>query len=301
VGTMMVANRLGEVSTFDAEDLKLFEALANHASVSLENARLVGRLEDSLARLTEMNRMKDDFVATVSHELRTPLTSIHGCIKTLLAPDADLDPDTQRALMEAIDRQADRLVILIEDLLVASRIESNSVRPVIAPMKLGALAHQVVEDTRTRSRNHRLEVQMEGDIPSVESDERKVRQIMVNLLENAIKYSPEGTTVTVRCRVEDDGVAALVEDRGPGIPEDLHQKVFERFYQADQSTTRTVGGTGLGLYICRRLAEVLGGRVTLERSDDRGSVFKVWVPKVPPADSLRGVQPPGYTEDLVNR
>jgi signal transduction histidine kinase len=105
----------------------------------------------------------------------------------------------------------------------------------------------------------------------------------------------------VRCRVEDDGVAALVEDRGPGIPEDLHQKVFERFYQADQSTTRTVGGTGLGLYICRRLAEVLGGRVTLERSDDRGSVFKVWVPKVPPADSLRGVQPPGYTVDLVNR
>jgi signal transduction histidine kinase len=301
VGTMMVANRLGEVSTFDSEDLKLFEALANHASVSLENARLVGRLEDSLARLTEMNRMKDDFVATVSHELRTPLTSIHGCIKTLLGPDADFDPETQRALMEAIDRQADRLVILIEDLLVASRIESNSVRPVIAPMKLASLAHQVVEDTSTRSRNHRLEVRVEGDVPSVESDERKVRQILVNLLENAIKYSPEGTTVTVRCRVEDDGVAALVEDRGPGIPKELHQKVFERFYQADQSTTRTVGGTGLGLYICQRLAEVLGGRVTLERSDDRGSVFKVWVPKVPPVDSLRGVKPPGYTVDLVNR
>jgi len=135
----------------------------------------------------------------------------------------------------------------------------------------------------------------------VESDERKVRQILVNLLENAIKYSPEGTTVTVRCRVEDDGVAGLVEDRGPGIPKELHQKVFERFYQADQSTTRTVGGTGLGLYICQRLAEVLGGRVTLERSDDRGSVFKVWVPKVPPVDSLRGVKPPGYTVDLVNR
>jgi signal transduction histidine kinase len=279
VGTMMVANRLGEVSTFDAEDLKLFEALANHASVSLENARLVGRLD----------------------ELRTPLTSIHGCIKTLLAPDGDLDPGTQRALMEAIDRQADRLVILIEDLLVASRIESNSVRPVIAPMKLGLLAHQVVEDTRSRARNHRLELDVEGDLPSVESDERKVRQILVNLMENAIKYSPEETTITVRCRAEEDGVAALVEDQGPGIPKELHQKVFERFYQADQSTTRTVGGTGLGLYICRRLAEVIGGRVTLDSSDERGSVFKVWVPKAPPVDSLRGVQQPGYTVNLINR
>src|SRR5918992_666754 len=301
VGTFRVANRLGEVSTFDQEDLQVFEALASHASVSLENARLVGRLEDSLARLTEMNRLKDDFVATVSHELRTPLTSIHGCIKTLLAPDADLDPDTQLALMEAIDRQADRLIILIEDLLVASRIESNSVRPVIAPMDLVNLARQVVEDTRSRAGGHRLDLRVEGEVPTVESDERKVRQILVNLVENAIKYSPEGTTITVQCHQEPEGVAALVEDRGPGIPRELHQKIFERFYQADQSTTRTVGGTGLGLYICQRLAEIIGGRVTLDRSDEHGSVFKVWIPKAPPADSLRGITGRGVTVDLVGR
>jgi signal transduction histidine kinase len=299
VGTMMAANRLGEVSTFDPEDLKLFEALANHASVSLENARLVGRLEDSLARLTEMNRLKDDFVATVSHELRTPLTSIHGCIKTLLAPDADYDPETQRALMEAIDRQADLLVILIEDLLVASRIESNSVRPVIAPMNPAALARQIVEETRSRAGQHDLRVEVEGDVPSVESDERKVRQILVNLVENAMKYSPEGSVITLRCLQEDDGVAVLVEDQGDGIPRELHQKIFERFYQVDQSSTRTVGGTGLGLYICQRLAEVIGGRVTLERSDSDGSVFRVWVPRTPPADSLRGTG--GRTIDLVGR
>jgi signal transduction histidine kinase len=301
VGTFMVANRLGEVSTFDHEDLQVLEALASHASVSLENARLVGRLEDSLARLTEMNRLKDDFVATVSHELRTPLTSIHGCIKTLLAPDADLDPDTQLALMEAIDRQADRLIILIEDLLVASRIESNSVRPVIAPMDLVNLARQVVEDTRSRAGGHRLDLRVEGEVPTVESDERKVRQILVNLVENAIKYSPEGTTITVQCHQEPKGVAASVEDQGPGIPPELHQKIFERFYQADQSSTRTVGGTGLGLYICQRLAEIIGGRVTLDRSDEHGSVFKVWIPKAPPADSLRGITGRGVTVDLVGR
>ena len=302
VGTMMVANRLGDVSTFDGEDLQLFEALANHASVSLENARLVGRLEDSLARLTEMNRLKDDFVATVSHELRTPLTSIHGCIKTLLAPDADFDSETQRALMEAIDRQADRLVILIEDLLVASRIETNSVRPVIAPMALSKLVRQVVEDCRSRAGSHELAVQVEGDVPTVDSDERKVRQILVNLVENALKYATAGTAITVRCRPEGQGVAALVEDRGPGIPPELHQKIFERFYQADQSTTRTVGGTGLGLYICQRLAELIGGRVTLDRSDATGSVFKLWVPRTPPGDSLRGTASRGLAAvDLVGR
>jgi signal transduction histidine kinase len=299
VGTMMVANRLGEVSTFDAEDLKLFEALANHASVSLENARLVGRLEDSLARLTEMNRLKDDFVATVSHELRTPLTSIHGCIKTLLAPDADYDSETQRALMEVIDRQSDRLVILIEDLLVASRIESNNVRPVIAPMNLSTLARQVVEDTRSRAGQHDLRLEVEGEVPSVDSDDRKVRQILVNLVENAMKYSPEGSIVTLRCLQEDDGVAVHVEDQGEGIPRELHERIFERFYQVDQSSTRTVGGTGLGLYICQRLAEVIGGRVTLDRSDSRGSVFKVWVPRRPPRDSLRGTG--GVAIDLVGR
>jgi signal transduction histidine kinase len=301
VGTIMVANRLGEVSTFDAEDLKLFEALGNHASVALENARLVSRLEESLARLTEMNRLKDDFVATVSHELRTPLTSIHGCIKTLLAPDARLDPDTQRALMEAIDRQADRLIILIEDLLVASRIESNQVRPVLAPMKLAGVAHQVVEDTRSRAGDRTLLVDVQGDVPSVESDERKVRQILVNLVENAIKYSPDGTTITVRAGQEGDGVAAVVEDQGQGIPREVHQRIFERFYQVDQSTTRTVGGTGLGLYICRRLAEVIGGKVVLERSGPTGSAFKLWIPKVPPGGGLRGVPGASYTTGGVGR
>jgi signal transduction histidine kinase len=299
VGTMMVANRLGDVSTFEEEDLKLFEALANHASVALENARLVSRLEESLARLTEMNRLKDDFVATVSHELRTPLTSIHGCIKTLLAPDAGLDLDTQRALMEAIDRQADRLVILIEDLLVASRIESNKVRPLIAPMNMSSLAQGVVEDTTSRAGTRMLSVQVEGEIPSVESDERKVRQILVNLVENAIKYSPDGSSITIRVRQEDGGVAAVVEDQGQGIPRHLHQKIFERFYQADQSSTREVGGTGLGLYICRRLAEVIGGKVTLDRSDETGSAFKVWIPRVPPSDALRAV--PRTKVDLTNR
>ena len=301
VGTIMVANRLGDVSTFDQEDLKLFEALANHASVALENARLVSRLEESLARLTEMNRLKDDFVATVSHELRTPLTSIHGCIKTLLAPDARLDPDTQLALMEAIDRQADRLVILIEDLLVASRIESNQVRPVVAPMKLAAVARQVVEDTRSRAGGRTVHLDVQGDVPSVESDERKVRQILVNLVENAIKYSPEHSAITVRVRQEGDGVAAVVEDQGHGIPRELQQKIFERFYQVDQSTTRTVGGTGLGLYICRRLAEVIGGNVVLERSDATGSAFKLWVPKVPPGGGLRGVPGASYTADALGR
>jgi signal transduction histidine kinase len=168
-------------------------------------------------------------------------------------------------------------------------------------MDLAALARQVVEDTRSRAAGHRLRLRVEGEVPTVESDERKVRQILVNLVENAIKYTPEGTDVTVRCRPEAEGVAATVEDQGSGIPPELHQKIFERFYQVDQSSTRTVGGTGLGLYICQRLAEIIGGRVTLDRSDEDGSVFKVWIPRTPPADSLRGTSGRGLPVDLVRR
>ena len=139
VGTMIVGNRLGDVSTFDAEDLKLFETLANHASVSLENARLVGRLEESLAHLTEMNRLKDDFVASVSHELRTPLTSILGYVKTLLRPDVDFKESEEHQFLQTIERQGERLRVLIEDLLEVSRLESKEVRPVLSTISLPTL------------------------------------------------------------------------------------------------------------------------------------------------------------------
>jgi signal transduction histidine kinase len=300
VGIITVGNRLGDVSTFDPNDLKLFEALANHASVSLENARLVQRLEESLVHMTEMNRMKDDFVATVSHELRTPLTSIQGSVKTLLQPGLEFDESDRLTLLEVVDRQGERLRQLIEDLLVAARIESAQIQPVISPVSLIGLAKQVVEGLGSRAATHRFLYDVSADPGAVETDERRAYQILSNLVDNALKYSAPDTTITMRLRAVPGGAEVAVQDEGHGIPVDEQDRIFDRFFQVDQTSTRAVGGTGLGLYICRRLADVIGAKIDLEQSDENGSIFTLWIPTTPPADALRASDlPKEETLDLI--
>ena len=286
-GTFAVGSRLGDVSTFDEADLKLFETLANHASVSLDNARLVGRLEESLAHLTEMNRLKDDFVAAVSHELRTPLTSIQGYIKTLLRPNVEFSPDDQRSFIEAVDRQSERLRRLIEDLLVVSRIESDSDKLLVTPVLLQKVARHVVDEFRARTATRTFDFRFDQSLIEVDTDETKVHQVVSNFVDNALKYAPDGTTITIGGRTEGDYAVISVADEGTGIPDAEQARIFDRFYQIDQSSTRTAGGTGLGLYICKKLAEAIGGDVCLERSDERGSVFALRIPLVPPRDAVR--------------
>jgi signal transduction histidine kinase len=279
VGTLLVGDRLGDVSTFDQEDLKLFETLANHASISLENARLVERLQESLAHLTEMNRLKDDFVAAVSHELRTPLTSIQGYVKTLLRPEMDtFDPEQKRSFLEAVNRQGERLHHLIEDLLVASQLDAHKVASFDGSISLREVAERVISEVGDRAADHVLELDIPTSLPLVRSDEGKIHQILSNFVVNACKYTPSKTRITVRAGEVNEGITISVIDEGEGIPAEVQEKVFDRFYQVDQTSTRAVGGTGLGLYICKGLAEAIGGRVWLERSDENGSTFSLWIP-----------------------
>lgn len=252
------------------------------ATVSLENTRLVARLEESLAHMTELNRLKDDFVAVVSHELRTPLTSIQGYIKTMLQLAEDLGEEQRRSFLEAADRQSDRLRRLIEQLLVVARLESHVEPLTLSLVAVGQLTKGVVDELQPRAQGHTFDLRFEPNIGLVETDEAKLHQILSNLLENALKYSPPDTRVTVRAAATGHGVVISVEDEGPGIPSDSHDKVFERFFQVDQSITRSVGGTGLGLYICRRMAETIGARLSLDRSTPEGSVFSLWLPNKPP-------------------
>jgi signal transduction histidine kinase len=294
IGTFAVGSRLGDVSTFDEADLKLFETLANHASVSLENARLVGRLEESLAHLTEMNRLKDDFVAAVSHELRTPLTSIQGYVKTLLRPNVEFSPDDRRSFIEAVDRQSERLRRLIEDLLVVSRIESDTDKLLVTPVVLQKVAHHVVDEFGARTGNRSFDFRFDS-LVEVDTDETKVHQVVSNFVDNALKYAPDGTTITIGGRVEGEHVVMSVADQGPGVPDFEQPRIFDRFYQIDQSSTRAAGGTGLGLYICKKLAEAIGGDVRLESSDETGSVFALWIPLTPPRDAVRRQSFPSLT------
>jgi signal transduction histidine kinase len=286
-GAMLVGDRLTNQRPFGAEDLQLLETLAAHASSSLDNARLVGRLRESLERLQESNQLKDDFVAAVSHELRTPLTAIQGSLATLLRPDVGLDPELERSLLEGADRQSKRLRHLIEDLLVVARLEGDQEGPHLADVQLEVLVKQVVEDLGERAGSHRLELAVDTDLGSVGTDPARLYQILANLVENACKYAPDGTTVRVGAGRRGGEVVVSVADQGPGIPPEERERVFERFYQVDQSTTRRAGGVGLGLYLCRRLAATIGAEVLLERSGPDGSVFAVRLPKA------AATRPPG--------
>ncbi|HXF35693.1 MAG TPA: ATP-binding protein, partial [Actinomycetota bacterium] len=266
------------------------------ATVSLENARLIASLERSLQRLTELNRLKDDFVAVVSHELRTPLTSIQGYLKTLLQLGEELPEDQRRSFLQAADRQGDRLRRLIEQLLVVARLESGAERSTISWVSLPELVDHVVDELRPRAHGHTFDVRLAPGRDRIRTDEGKLHQILSNLVENALKYSPPDTRVTVRIQDHPEGVLITVEDEGPGIPPEHRERVFERFFQGDQTSTRRVGGIGLGLYICRSLAEAIGAKVWIERTGPTGTVFALLLPPAPPGEGDEGAPDDGVPE-----
>jgi signal transduction histidine kinase len=277
-GMLMVANRLGDFATFDEDDLRLLQVLANHVSVSVRNARLLEHLGAALDHERHVAKLKDDFVATISHELRTPLTNVQGYVKTLLNPAVTLSPEERSEFLSSADRQAERLKVLIEDLLFMSRVEAS--HPRVAPdvLPMSDLIGRIVRDRAGPERIHRVVVSMPSDLPVARTREEDVARLIGNLVDNALKHSPAHESIRVEARLESVGVRVSVADQGPGIPPGEQEQVFDRFYQVDHGSTRSVGGAGMGLYICRRAAEALGGRVWLEGSSQRGSTFCAWVP-----------------------
>lgn len=233
-------------------------------------------------QLEELNRMKDDLMAVVSHELRTPLTSIQGYVKTLLQIGDRLDSEESREFLEGASRQSERLHRLIEELLTVARLDGQVESVELSDVVIPDVTGRVVQELRGHAERHRLELVFDADVPAVRSDGAKVHRIVSNLVENALKYAPADTHVWVRARASGEGVVVGVEDQGPGIPEDARDRIFDRFYQVDQGATRKVGGTGLGLYICRRLAETIGATLELERTGEDGSVFSLSIPSEPP-------------------
>jgi two-component system phosphate regulon sensor histidine kinase PhoR len=252
------------------------------AKGSRDRAALIEQLRDSLARMTELNRAKDEFVAIVSHELRTPLTSVRGYIRTLLQLGEDLSEDDVRTCLEAADRQGERLQQQIERLLFVASLDTRRGR--LGPahtISVPEVVAGIVADMDPLLRDHRVVVHADEDVAPITTHEGSLTHIVTNLLENAAKYSAAGTEIDVDVRSNGDGVLLSVRDRGPGIPEEYWDRIFERFFQTDSSSTRTVGGTGLGLYIAASCAADVGGRVWLQRSDGTGSEFCAQLPSMP--------------------
>jgi signal transduction histidine kinase len=233
-------------------------------------------IHGALNRLREFDRLKDEFIAIVSHELRTPLTSVYGAAMTL--EQHALDEERQRALLEIISTEAARLSRLLDDILWVSRLDSGRARPFITRVEPLPLAEDVVGATRTHLPNElTLELRHDPAPPEVAADPDKLRQVLVNLVENAVKYSREGR-ILVRLLQRNGTLRFSVTDEGPGIPPSQHERIFEKFYRLDPNMTQGVGGTGLGLYICRELVESMDGEIWVESAPGKGSTFNFELP-----------------------
>ncbi len=232
--------------------------------------------DTSLLRQTD--QLKTQFVSMISHELRTPLTSIKAFASTLLHDEVGGIED-QREWLQIIDRECDRLAALISDLLTISRIETGQPLAMqVGTCELVPLLQSVVEAARSLATRHTFSIVGPDDL-SIEADTEKIRQICTNLVTNAVKYSPRGGRVEVTLAERGAEVELRVADQGVGIRAEHQNLVFEKFYQVDGGSTRRVGGTGLGLYLTKRLVEAHDGRIWVESEPGVGSVFVVVLPK----------------------
>jgi len=225
-----------------------------------------------------LERIRKDFVANVSHEIRTPLTSIRGYAEAL-SDGALADPELAKSFLGIISTSADRLSRLVNDLLELSRLESGTVDLRLSPIEMGALADRLREEffDRLSQKEMRLEADFSRPFTFI-SDDSLLHLVLVNLLDNAIKYSSPGSSVRLGAAMDDEGIQIDVEDRGMGIPEEELPRIFERFYRVDRSRSPAVPGTGLGLSIVRHVMTLLSGRVTVRSALGKGTTVSLHLP-----------------------
>ena len=245
-------------------------ALDNDTVYAFRDATHDRRLED----------LRSQFVATISHELRTPLASLHGAALTLR--EHELPAQTQDDLLEMIAEQSNRLANLVEEILVAGQLDSGSLRVVVDTFDPEELVRGVVMVGQSRvGEKTTIEVVMPPVVPKAHGDGERTRQVLLNLLDNAIKYSPSGGRIEVRLAVVGDRLRFTVEDEGLGIPVGEHERIFDKFYRLDPDQRLGIGGTGLGLYICRELVRSMHGRIWVESEPGEGAIFAFELPAEP--------------------
>jgi two-component system phosphate regulon sensor histidine kinase PhoR len=260
---------------------------ASPAGGKRENEACVVLVFHDITDLRRLEKIRKDFVANVSHELRTPLTSIKGYVEALLDGAKD-DPVASSNFLDIILKQSDRLNLIIQDLLELSKIESGGISFKEEPIELRLLVERALSVVKpiADKNHHHLTTMIDAALPAVAGDEGRLVQVLTNLLDNAIKYTPEGGTITVgatRVPLDKTGphvnaIDISVADTGIGIPEQDRPRVFERFYRVDRARSRELGGTGLGLAIVKHIVEGHGGQVWVEANQPRGSRFVIRLP-----------------------
>jgi signal transduction histidine kinase len=228
-----------------------------------------------------LDQMKSDFVATVSHELRTPLTSIYGFAETLLRRDVDFSEPERATFLGYIASESERLIEIVDDLLNVARLETGTLGLSLRPTDVGGIVAAVAERARD-ALGEEARVSVAADVPedglTVDADPEKLAQIVQQLVDNAIKFSPEGGTITITGRRRADSIEVRVSDEGIGIPHADQHRIFTKFYRAEGAVGPGAPGTGLGLFLVRGLLAAMGGRISVESIEGRGSTFAFELP-----------------------
>jgi PAS domain S-box-containing protein len=231
-----------------------------------------------LERLRQLDELKSEFVSNVSHELRSPLSVIKSYVETMLDQADPGDYQTQREFLTVVNNETDRLTDLVNDLLDISRIESGRFEMELSPVSLSDIIQAVVRDLETKSSKHQIIVDIPSPLPDLSADEDKLVQVFLNLVDNAIKFSPDGGEIVIKAGAKRKMIKCDISDQGIGIAEKDISRIFEKFYRVDNSDKYEISGTGLGLPIVKNIIESHGGKISVKSELGKGSTFSIFLP-----------------------
>jgi PAS domain S-box-containing protein len=244
-----------------------------------------GQLSNIIANVRDITNfrkaqeMQNVFISTVSHELKTPVALIKGYAGTLRREDAVWDPEVLHNSLEVIEDEADRLTVLIDDLLASSKLQAQRLELELGDVRLDHLAAQVVERFQTQTNSHQFTCNFPADFPVIRGDEVRLRQVLDNLISNAIKYSPNGGLIEVGGEADDEAATVYVRDQGIGLSESEQSRIFDRFYRVDDTLRRNTQGAGLGLYLAKTIITAHNGTLRVKSKPGRGSTFYFTIPQ----------------------
>ncbi|HEX5395994.1 MAG TPA: ATP-binding protein [Candidatus Limnocylindria bacterium] len=288
LGVLLVSRRPPRTA-FDEGELQLLETFANQAAIAIE--RIILTEEETRAEvLAQSDALKSALLSAVSHDLRTPLASIKASATSLLQPGIAWGEVDRRELLQAIDEEADRLNRLVANLLDLSRIEAGVLRPAFDWCEPGEVIYEALNRCELSLSGHRLALRIPDDLPPLRLDFIEIVQVIVNLLENAAKFSPTGSTISIAAEVLDGSLRVSVRDEGIGIPKGEEARVFDKFYRVERRQRSS--GSGLGLAICRGFVEVHGGHIWAEPALSRGTIIRFTLP-IPPGVPAPAPAAPG--------
>lgn len=275
IGVLGIATDFNQI--FSPNNIDLLTGIGREIAIAVRNAQLYEEASSARA-LRELNAMRTAFLANVSHELRTPLAVIKGSANSLLQPDVIFDDQTRRDFLQSIDKDADTLARLVDDLLMISRLEANALEVKKKPSRLTDVISAIQDRLDNLTVKHHLYINITDEIPLLNIDEGRIGEVLTNLVENAVKFSDDDTNIYIKAAHNDKGVIISVTDEGIGIPPELHQKVFERFFQGEGRKAGRRKGTGLGLAICQGIVEAHGGKIWVESKPGSGAKFSFSLP-----------------------